>query len=170
METARPGKPVPASAAAGEAWPATAITPNDLVQPATRDAYAAWQAARGERRMPSRADMPPRVMKSFLSFIALAEIVDGGKDFRFRVVGDGIAMKQKLSLIGKTLTDVDRMVPGFGTFLRDLYRHSVQQRDALAYRGAYVRSADRHPFTYEAVIVPLGDDGETSDHVLVVSV
>jgi hypothetical protein len=120
--------------------------------------------------MPSRADMSPRVMKKFLSFVALAEIVDGGRDLRFRVVGDGIATKQKLPLIGKTLTEVDQMVPGFGTFLRNLYQRTVEQREALAYRGTYVRTADRHPFTYEAVILPLGDDGEAPDHVLVVSV
>jgi hypothetical protein len=169
METAGHGKPAPAPMMGGD-WRGTAIAPAGLVQPATRDAYAVWQTQRGARRMPSRADMTPRAMKTFLRFIALAEIVDNGKDFRFRVVGEGIASKQKLSLIGKTLTEVDRMVPGFGTFLRDLYQQTVQQRDALAYRGTYVRKADRHPFTYEAVIVPLGKDGETPDHVLVVSV
>jgi len=167
METAGPGKPAPAPLSGGD-WPGTAIAPSDLAQPATRDAYAAWQAARGARRMPSRAEMTPRVMKTFLSYIALAEIVDG--DFRFRVVGDGIAAKQKLPLIGKTLVEVDGMVPGFGAFLRDLYRKTVEKRDALAYRGRYVRTADGHPFTYEAVILPLGKDGETPDHVLVVSV
>ncbi|HEX4534285.1 MAG TPA: PAS domain-containing protein, partial [Rhizomicrobium sp.] len=129
-----------------------------------------WQSVRAGRAMPSRADMSPRVMKKFLSFVALAEIVDGGRDLRFRVVGDGIATKQKLPLIGKTLTEVDQMVPGFGTFLRNLYQRTVEQREALAYRGTYVRTADRHPFTYEAVILPLGDDGEAPDHVLVVSV
>ncbi|HEY8950474.1 MAG TPA: PAS domain-containing protein [Rhizomicrobium sp.] len=167
MEKADPGKPLPAPMPGGD-WPGTAIAPPDLALSPTRDAYAAWQAARGTRRMPSRAEMTPRVMKTFLSYIALTEIVDG--DFRFRVVGDGIAAKQKLPLIGKTLTDVDSMVPGFGTFLRDLYRQTVEKRDALAYRGRYVRTADGHPFTYEAVILPLGNDGETPDHVLVVSV
>jgi hypothetical protein len=169
METAGHDKPLPAPMPGGD-WRGTAIAPADLIRPETRDAYAVWQVARGTRRMPSRADMTPRAMKTFLRFIALTEIVDGGKDFRFRVVGEGIASKQKLPLIGKTLTEVDRMVPGFGTFLRDLYQQTVQQRDALAYRGTYVRKADRHPFTYEAVIVPLGSDGETPDHVLVVSV
>jgi hypothetical protein len=169
METASHDKSVSALKRGGEGT-GTAIAAADLTQPATRDAYAVWQVARGARRMPSRADMTPRVMKKFLSFIALAEIIDGGKDFRFRVVGHGINSKQKLPLNGKTLTEVDQMVPGFGPFLRDLYRQTVQQRDALAYRGTYVRTADRHPFTYEAVIAPLGNDGETPDHVLVVSV
>lgn len=167
MEMAGPNKPAPVPMPGGD-WPGTAIAPSELSQQAPRDAYAVWQAMRGTRRMPSRADMTPRVMKKFLSFIALAEIIDG--DFRFRVVGEGIASKQKLPLIGRTLTEVDEMVPGFGTFLRDLYQQTVQRREALAYRGTYVRKADRHPFTYEAVIVPLGNDGETPDHVLVVSV
>jgi hypothetical protein len=169
METAGRDKPAPTPMTGG-GWQGTAIAPADLIQPETRDAYAVWQARRNTRRMPSRADMTPRAMKTFLRFIALTEIVDGGKDFRFRVVGEGIASKQKLPLIGKTLTEVDQMVLGFGTFLRDLYQQTVQKRDALAYRGTYVRKADRHPFTYEAIIVPLGNDGETPDHVLVVSV
>jgi len=169
METTGPEEPAPTPERAGENA-STSISATDLKQTYTCDAYAAWLGARGARRMPSRADMTPRVMRKFLSYVALAELVDEGKDFRFRVVGDGIANKQKLPLIGKTLTEVDQLLPGFGTFLRNLYLRTVQQRDALAYRGAYVRAADRHPFTYEAVILPLGDDGETPDHVLVVSV
>jgi hypothetical protein len=169
METPGPDEPVTAHMS-GTDDPGTSICPDDLRQPSTRDAYAAWLGARGERRMPSRADMSPRVMRKFLNYVALVELVDGGRDFRFRVVGDGIATKQKLPLIGKTLAEVDRMVPDFGTFLRNLYSRTIEQRGALAYRGTYVRTADRHPFTYEAVILPLGDDGETPDHVLVVSV
>jgi hypothetical protein len=169
METTGPEKPAITPAFGGDD-PGTSISPDSLKQTYTRDAHAAWLGARGARRMPSRADMTPRVMRKFLSYVALAELIDDGKDFRFRVVGDGIANKQKLPLIGKTLTEVDHLVPGFGTFLRNLYLRTVQQRDALAYRGTYVRTADRHPFTYEAVILPLGDDGETPDHVLVVSV
>ena len=103
METAGRDKPAPAPMTGG-GWQGTAIAPADLIQPETRDAYAVWQARRNTRRMPSRADMTPRAMKTFLRFIALTEIVDGGKDFRFRVVGEGIASKQKLPLIGKTLT------------------------------------------------------------------
>ncbi|MBS0274261.1 MAG: PAS domain-containing protein [Proteobacteria bacterium] len=169
METASPEEHAITPEGIGDD-PGTSISVDDLKQAYTRDAHAAWHGARGTRRMPSRADMTPRVMRKFLSYVALAELVDGGKDFRFRVVGDGIAHKQKLLLIGKTLADVDHLVPDFGTFLRNLYLRTVRQRDALAYRGTYVRTADRHPFTYEAVILPLGDDGETPDHVLVVSV
>lgn len=169
METPGPEEPTIAPVPGGDD-PGTSISPGDLKQAYTRDAHAAWLAVRGDRRMPSRADMTPRVMRKFLSYVALAELTEDGKDFRFRVVGDGIATKQKLPLIGKTLSEVDQIVPGFGSFLRNLYLRTVRQRDALAYRGTYVRTADRHPFTYEAMILPLGDDGETPDHVLVVSV
>ena len=169
MNAAGPDAPVPAPLQGGDN-PGTAIALDTLKEMATRDAYATWQAARGARRMPSRADMTPRVMKKFLSVVALAEVIGGGGEFRFRVVGDQIASKQRLPLIGKTLAEVDQMVPGFGAFLKTVYRGTVEQREPLAYRGSYVRTADKHPFTYEAVILPLGDDGETPDHILVVSV
>lgn len=167
MDTPRPDAPAPAPS--GDS-PSTSISPDDLKQTSTRDAYAAWQDARAGRQMPSRAAMSPRVMRKFLSFVALVEVIDGGEDFRFRVVGDGIATQQKLPLAGKTTADVDRMVPGFGAFLKGIYQRTLKQRDVQAYRGTYMRTADRHPFNYETLVLPLGDDGETIDHILVVSV
>jgi hypothetical protein len=169
METPGPEEPVIAPMPGSDS-PSTSIPPNDLKQTPTRDAYAAWQTARATRLMPSRADMSPRVMRKFLSFVALVEVLDGGEDFRFRVVGDGIATQQKLPLAGKNIADVDKMVPGFGQFLKGIYKRTLKRREALAYRGTYMRTADRHPFNYETLVLPLGDDGETVDHILVVSV
>jgi hypothetical protein len=169
METPGPEEPVIAPMP-GDDSPSTSISPGDLQQTYTRDAYAAWLAARGDRHMPSRADMSPRVMRKFLNYVALVEVLNGGEDFRFRVVGDGIATQQKLPLAGKTMADVDRMVPGFGGFLKGIYTRTLKHRDERAYRGTYMRTADRHPFNYETLVLPLSDDGETVDHILVISV
>jgi hypothetical protein len=39
----------------------------------------------------------------------------------------------------------------------------------LAYRGLYFRPGDEHIFSHEAIMAPLGADGETADHVIVVA-
>jgi hypothetical protein len=46
------------------------------------------------------------------------------------------------------------------------YRHGAPG----AYRGWYVREADRRSIYHESVVMPLGDDGQTVDHILVVGV
>ena len=46
-----------------------------------------WQSQRGTAAMPRRRDVTPADMKAYLPHILLADVVRGGEDFRYRVVG-----------------------------------------------------------------------------------
>jgi len=117
--------------------------------------------------MPSRAQMTPRVMRSFLKHTALLQVVEGG--FRYRVVGDAVNLQQGIMLQGMTTADLDARLPGYGAQLARLYARACRRREILAYRGLYFRSADQHSFAHESIMAPLGDDGETPDHLIVVA-
>jgi len=145
----------------------TAIALGELRNPIVCEALANWQRLRGERRMPSRADMTPRAMRGFLKYTALLQVVDG--DFRFRVVGDAVIVQQSLPLQGITTADIDARIPGYGSQLRRAYARVIRRRETLTYRGLYFRPADQHTFSHEAIMAPLGDDGETPDHLIVVA-
>src|ERR1700744_5611987 len=71
-----------------------------------------WQAKRGARVMPGRNDISPAQLKVQLPQILLAHVVDGGDDFRYRLVGtrllqffqdepSGRLMSEVLSSFGK---------------------------------------------------------------------
>jgi hypothetical protein len=147
----------------------TGIDLDDLRNPVICEAFTVWQSLCAGRRMPSRAEMTPRAMKGFLKFAALLEVLDEGSDFRFRVAGDAVNIQQSMSLTGMTTADIDARVPGYGARLRSLYARVHRRREAFAYRGTYFRPGDKHSFAHESVMLPLGTDGETVDHVLVVA-
>ena len=147
----------------------TGIDLDDLRHPVICEAFTVWQGLRGDRAMPARAAMTPRAMKGFLKFAALLEVLDDGRDFRFRIAGDAVNMQQGMSLSGMTTADIDARIPGYGSRLRSLYARVHRKRQAFAYRGTYFRPGDQHAFAHEAVMLPLGADGETVDHVLVVA-
>ncbi len=147
----------------------TAIALEELRNPIVCEALAVWQRLRGDKRMPSRADMSPRVMRGFLKHMALIQIVEGGRDFRYRVVGDAVIIQQGVALNEMTTADLDARIPGYGAQLARAYARVLRHRAPLAYRGLYFRPADKHTFSHESLMAPLGDDGETVDHLIVVA-
>jgi hypothetical protein len=154
---------------AGEQRVATEVALSDLRQPVVREAFDTWTRVKGERRMPSRADMTPRVMRGFLKYMCLLEVLEEGREFRFRVSGDVVNVQQGMALQGITTAEWDARVPGFGLHMRRVYQRVYRRREPLAYRGLYLRHADQHTFSHESLMAPLGDDGETVDHVIVVA-
>ena len=95
--------------------------------------------------------------------------LDGGRDFRFRVSGDVVNIQQGMVLQGLTTADWDAKLPGFGTHMRRVYHRAMRRRAPVAYSGLYLRAADQHTCSHESLMAPLGDDGETVDHLIVVS-
>ena len=148
----------------------TGIDVEDLKHPVVCEALALWQGLCGERRMPPRSKVTPRMLRGFLKYAALIEVIDDGRDYRFRVSGDAVNQQQGMPLQGMTIADIDAHAPGYGSHLKRVYGRLLRRREPLAYRGIYFRPTDRHTFSHECVMLPLGEDGETMDHFLLVSV
>ena len=108
-------------------------------------------------------------MRDFLKYTALIEVLEGGREFRFRVSADAVNLQQGMTLQGMTTADIDLRAPGYGTNLNRLYARVFRRRVPHAYRGTYYRPTDGHAFSHESIMLPLGADGETVDHVLVVA-
>src|SRR5262249_50860424 len=50
----------------------------------------AWKQAAGERLAPRREEIAPAPIKSALPWIWMIDVVDEGRDFRFRIAGDRV--------------------------------------------------------------------------------
>jgi hypothetical protein len=148
--------------------PRHSIALSELENGLTQKAYGVWQNARGERLMPSRAGMSPRVMSGLLRNTVLVRVIGAGDEFEFRIVGDAMVQAQGASLQGMTMAEIDLVLPGYGTILHHAYSNAYRKRAPFAYRGWYVREADGHAMFHESLVMPLADDGETVDHILIV--
>jgi hypothetical protein len=143
---------------------------SDIQNPLVRKALSIWENARGARSMPSRADMSPRVMSGLLRNTVLVRVIGDGDEFEFRIVGDAIVMAQGASLQGMTMAEIDLVLPDYGATLHNAYLNTYRKRTPFAYSGWYMREADGRSMFHESLVMPLGDDGEKVDHVLVVGV
>jgi hypothetical protein len=142
----------------------------EIENPLVQKALAIWENARGSRSMPSRADMSPRVMSGLLRNTVLVRVIGAGDEFEFRIVGDAVVLAQGASLLGMTMAQFDLVLPGYGSTLHGLYAKAWHKRAPCAYRGWYVREADGRSMFHESLVMPLGEDGETADHMLAVGV
>jgi hypothetical protein len=150
--------------------PRHAIALPNIENPLVQKALSIWENARGVRTMPSRADMSPRVMSGLLRNTVLVRVIGAGDEFEFRIVGDAIVQAQGASLQGMTMAQIDLVLPGYGAILHNAYLNTWRKRAPFAYSGWYVREADGRSMFHESLVMPLGDDGKTVDHVLVVGV
>ena len=142
----------------------------EIQNPLLRKGLDLWARMRGYRRFPARSDLSPRDMASLLRNTALVRVLKGGEEYEFRIVGDAIVQAQWASLQGLTMREVDSKLPGYGSALRSGYRAVFETREPLAYRGWFERSADKRAFFHESLVLPLGTDGKTVDHLLIIGV
>lgn len=64
-----------------------------------------WKSKRRGRRMPSRADIVPAELTLHLPQILLADVLDEGKEFRYRLLGTRLTPYFPERATGKTFTE-----------------------------------------------------------------
>ncbi len=130
--------------------------------------YSYWQAKRGDRLMPSRADINPVEMQAFLSHTMLIDVLIHAQDeirFRMRLVGTHVVDGYGGEITGKYLDEID--LGDQRDKLIEACLHSVNGK-----KPAYLSGKLRHKITgeiiaYERLGLPLSSDGETVNILLV---
>lgn len=125
-----------------------------------------WQTQRGAAEMPRRQDIAPSAMKSRLPHILLADVVNRGEDFRYRLVGSELQRYFKGNPTGRLMSEA--LVP-FGPqtvqHTIDTYAAAVARRAPLRVRGTgalYGQNAKQ----FDALLAPLSDDKGVANMVL----
>lgn len=67
--------------------------------------HAYWSAKRGQRAMPGRTDIEPGEMRALLPHILLIDVLRGGADFRYRLVGTEIERHFGRPLTGRLVSE-----------------------------------------------------------------
>jgi hypothetical protein len=129
--------------------------------------YAYWQARRGERAMPRRADIDPtEIPARLLPNVLLTEAVDGGARFGFRLVGTGAVSGIGADLTGRYVDEVNESAR-YCDYITALYRRVVERRLPVFSMSVFARPADAGParHTTQRLMCPLSSDGGTVDLV-----
>jgi hypothetical protein len=149
-----------------DGWPSRVDATLAFEAEELRAAHVVWKCAAAGRPLPLRADMRPRLMKQFLSQVALMDIVRQAGRTRFRIRLTGTALDRTFG--GLTGCFLDEALP---EPFRSRWDATLQV-PLLAKRA--VRSLGRVEYrdqTYllaESFFAPLGADAEAPDAMLVV--
>jgi len=131
--------------------------------------YTYWLSKRGERAMPSRADIDPGEFRALLPHVLLVDVIEKGADVRYRLVGTELERELGRAVTGRLLGE---LVSGaYLDYMRSLYRRVITERvpvySANSFddgRTGFALIAD-FKRTYR-LMLPLSRDGETVDMVL----
>jgi hypothetical protein len=144
------------------------IAPDELEAQPLRCALAYWRSIRGDRRFPARADVHPRDIAGILRHVSLIKCE--GDDFVYRIVGDVIVRSFDLPMQNRKVSELSFEEPGFGAIVRPLLQRCVNNGEVIAVRGRTGRDLIKVNFThYENVLLPLGPDDGTVDHIMTAS-
>ncbi len=129
-----------------------------------RALHGYWQAKRGARAMPSRADIDPTELKQFLPHLILIDVVADPRRYIYRLVGTHEVDMRGMDPTGKAVKDAFYAESADHTLV--FLDHVARTRAPALYRGTYQPSSTRTQ-TEDTIFLPLSNDGETVNMILV---
>ncbi len=135
--------------------------------PDLRSLLALWNEKRGERRMPARDDFTPRDMKAYLRRIHLYDVVEGGRDFRIRVLGTSMTIGMGQDPTGKLISAYPDPVAGHRFML--ILQHVVSIARPVRVVADHLIPERLATMQTEALWLPLGS-ANTVEQVLAASI
>ncbi|HEY8950158.1 MAG TPA: PAS domain-containing protein [Rhizomicrobium sp.] len=144
------------------------VSPETLDSRPVRLAVHYWQNLRRLQRFPARDMIVPRDMAPFLRNIVLIRVIDGGRDYEYRIVGDACVQAFGSNFQGARLTEVEAVNPAYGLATRAAYEHVRTTGAPFALRG-WISPSTPSLFSYhETALLPLGKQ-DAVDYILAAS-
>ncbi|HWA92438.1 MAG TPA: PAS domain-containing protein [Rhizomicrobium sp.] len=122
------------------------------------DVHAAWKKLAAGRMAPRRDEITPALIKSALPSIWMIDVVDGGRDFRFRIAGDRIIQFMGRRYAGSLLSEFAEQP--FFQHMREILTTSVRSKRPFVAGPGRSRMPGKEHVELEVLVLPLSDDGE----------
>ncbi|MEI9994591.1 MAG: PAS domain-containing protein [Rhizomicrobium sp.] len=125
-----------------------------------------WNVRRGARAMPARSDLSPAHLKDHLGWVMIVDVLPGGRDFRYRLIGTLVTQYFATDATGQTVTEA------FALSGEAVAKAVNAVFEKVAHDKVVVRTAGDANWLaegmeeFEAIYLPLSDDGETVTHIL----
>ena len=144
----------------------TEFDPINLQHPVLAFLKDYWESKRAGRIMPARADIKPSDMKEHLGWIILLDALPDFADFRYRTIGTRVTQYFLADSTGKTVTEA------FGAYGDAVIKGVIAVHRKAALDKIVVRAfggagwLGRSFLDFDALYLPLSDDGQTANMVL----
>jgi hypothetical protein len=129
--------------------------------------FALWDGKRAGRRLPSRRDFDIAELKPWLGWIAMYDIVANalpeGHDFRYRLVGTNFVRYHNSDPTGRLVSEAG-LASDHQAMLANL--RGICAVRLPRYRSDNMACVDMRTFTPPRLYLPLADDGETVDVIM----
>ncbi|HUO97863.1 MAG TPA: PAS domain-containing protein [Rhizomicrobium sp.] len=130
-----------------------------------RAGVAYWDSIRRDRPFPERRDLKPRDLAGIVSHMSLLKVIDGGRDFEHRIIGDAMVRSFFVPVQSRRFSDIARDAPELIAFCLPLFRQAVTTGAPVAWRHRVGRDVAKYAsIVAEVVVLPLGTD--KVDHLL----
>ncbi len=137
--------------------------PDCIEEPPIQRFYEIWDRARRGRRFPTKSDLDPCTFPDLLGDTMLIDVLDGGLDFRFRLVGTRIVENMDCNVTGKRFGPLCGDGAGeFVGFLDALCRETLDARRPIYAAGVFVTELGVERGC-RRIMCPCSSDGETID-------
>ena len=131
--------------------------------------YSYWAGKRGPRAMPGRPDIDPAELLPLLPHILLIDVIDGGRDFRYRLVGTEIERHIGRPVTGRLISEV--LSGDYFAYIRSLHQRATTEAAAVYSENNF--NVERSGFALVAdykrayrLMLPLARDGSSVDIIL----
>lgn len=136
--------------------------------PLLRQAYDYWDARRGSRPMPARADLDPAEIIRLLPNIILMDVLHDTKpgwplDFRYRLIGTRADAMMNGRYTGKCMSDLAHQQPG--SRIWNSLERVATSRQPQVNRVPYVGQHKEFVSVVD-MVMPLSDDGGITVNML----
>jgi PAS domain-containing protein len=129
-----------------------------LSAPQLRFLLRYWSELAGERDMPVAKQIDALEMRPALGYVNLLDLIEGGKDFRYRVFGSNIAAVAGYDMTGRQLSAL-KTVPYMAEFALATCRAVVQRRQPMLTEHRPPPSAVPTVAWNDLVLPLAGEDG-----------
>jgi hypothetical protein len=132
-----------------------------------RQGGAYWQDLRGPRRFPARHQVTLRGLRSLAKHASLIRVIDSGRDYEFRFVGDVPVSAVGWNFQGRRFSEPDVATVMRANYRHHLYAEVVRTGEPRVFKVRMVEHCRlKLPMHSETAYFPLGDDDNAVDHLL----
>lgn len=139
------------------------VTPAQITDyPALSALLTLWERKRRGRLAPKRRDFAAEDLHLWFGNLMVIDVVDGGRDFLYRVYGTDIATAYGHDMTNRYSSDFPAPI---GEFVLSNYREIVTQMRPMFCE--HTPPIDISVYTWQRLILPLSEDGMTVSQILV---
>jgi hypothetical protein len=133
-----------------------------IADPRLRGLFDYWTTRRAPPALPARADFDVLDLKPWLGNLMLVDVIEGGREFRYRLYGSTLAHYYGKDMTGRTTDEVRAEAR---EWVREEYRAVVAERRPMIVRRD--REVRHRIASVSKLVLPLAGDGITVDMLLV---